>query len=113
VTTNPVSERLSTKSTTDPFSNRQLALSRNMRNSECFQMISVTPGSEARSNSTASPEHPPGRTLSLNPELGPVAHRIMRRINFSAAGVNSMVNRSVSFIPTATKRGTFWLIKLR
>jgi hypothetical protein len=69
-----------------------------MRNPECFQTTSFTPGSAARSNSTARPEHPPGRTLSLNPENEPVPNRIMRRMNFSAAGLNSMDICFVSLI---------------
>jgi hypothetical protein len=82
-----------------------------MRNSEYFQTTSFTPGSAARSNSTARPEHPPGRTLSRNPEFESLPHRIMRRMNFSAVGVNSIEICSVSFIYTAVaNRGTSGLM---
>jgi glycerol-3-phosphate O-acyltransferase len=49
--------------------------------------------------------------LSLKPEIEPVPHRIMRRINFSAAGVNSMDTCSASLIYTAAaNRGTSGLM---
>jgi hypothetical protein len=40
--------------------------------------------------------------LSLNPEFNPLPHRIVRRMNFSAAGLNSMDICFVSFIYTAS-----------
>jgi hypothetical protein len=111
ITTNPVSVRLSMKSIIDPLSKRQLTLSRKTRNSECIHITSFVAGSSTRSNSTAKPEHPPGRTLSLNPEFELLAQRIMRRMNFSAAGVSSIFKVSVSLIYTAAAyRGTSGLI---
>jgi hypothetical protein len=82
-----------------------------MRSPECAQTISSFAGSSARSNSTANPEHPPGRTLSLNPEVELLAQRIMRRMNFSAAGISAIFICSISLIYTAAaNRGTFGLM---
>jgi hypothetical protein len=49
--------------------------------------------------------------LSLNPDIEPVLHRIMRRINFSAEGLNSIDIWFVSLIYTAdANRGTSGLM---
>jgi hypothetical protein len=107
VTTNPDCARLSLKSTVAPSSNSMLDESRKIRSPEYSQVVSFAPGWSARSNSTANPEHPPGRTLRRNPDRGSLVNRIMRRMNPSAAGVSKAFGfASASIYTAAANRGT-------
>jgi hypothetical protein len=83
-----------------------------MRSPSCSQTISFEAGSAATSNSTANPEHPPGRTLSRKPASVPALKRNIRRMNFSAIGVKVVFVPAVSLIYTAAaNRGTSGFMK--